>query len=875
MTLHSRLFAAAIAAVTLSPLLQAPAPRTDDIVASEMGGRAEGGRATGVADGFLDQNAIDGDPITIYAAPLGTPLVLSFIGHDTALVSDVTITFPSTPAKAPYSWPADYSVSWPKDVEISLSSKSATEGFVKVTSTVLPRTPGAHVVRLPRPTEARFVKVVFPHNNGSSPGTLVDDVAVHEGSRAGYVPLLRRHPDLQALLSSGTLTPDPASLAYQAPGTAGASCGVPATERPACPESKVLLLVARAPDMYAPYPFANYHNSEQTLRYFGPGPGNGRLDSSIFNRVDYWPVQPNLVRAADFLPSAHVDTVVLEQVCDIKTSMRADVKQALVAWVANGNKLIISDADSCGPGNVPDYSFLPYSLATSNPGGSASASALQVLEQSFLVSPDSHDPAFFDETSWRLRQNGNQSNDFGDSNTVVQYDDHWCGALFGTNAIGGSGFVMAYAHYGRGVIIYDGIDRDQNPNLAYHQYAARQLLLPFRPDPLPCTLRLAPFAITTDVSLVHREIGAGQTVTYPLTVIGARPGFAGTVALSIVPPEGAAIDGHLSPVNVSLGKTAPATLTITAPASLPKPVTFGVRGTSGAATGTLCLTIDAVRRGHISVVADLASAAAPARPEKTRKNLLVILDLSGSMNLALGKSTRIATARRVLHDMLARVPDDFNVGLRVYGDRYGSKQKETCTDSHLAQPVQKLDRAALSRIIESAKPRGETPLVYSVLQAIADLKAAGGGSVVLITDGEESCGGNFTAAAAAIKQSGLDFHLNIVGFTLRGPAAQKALSSLAAGTGGAYYGAADGAALSRALTAATITTFPFSVQDARGAIVAQGEAGDAGRDLAPGDYTVVVQAGDRALTLAHVTVAVGQTATVHVTRKGDAFALNR
>jgi hypothetical protein len=886
-TRYSRLFATAIAVGALSAIVlasrpgpqtpsQGPAPRTDDIVASEMGGRAEGGRATGVADGFLDQNAIDGDPSTIYAAPLATPLVLSFIGHDSALVSDVTITFASAPAKAPYAWPADYSLSWPKDVEISLSTKSATEGFVRATLATLPRAPGAHVVKLPAPTEARFVKIVFPHNNGSPPGTLIDDVAVHEGSRAGYVPLLQRHPDLQALLSTGTLRPDPASLAYQAPGTAGASCGVlPAMAPPACPESKVVLLVAHAPDTYAPYPFARFHTAEQTLRYFGPGPGNGRVDSSIFNRVDYWPVQPNLVRPADFLPSAHVDTVVLEQVCDIKTSIRADVKQALVAWVANGNKLIISDSDSCGPGSVPDYSFLPYSLATSNPGGRASASALQILEQNFLVSPDSHDPAFFDEASWRLKQNGNQSNDFGDSNTVVQYDDHWCGALFGTNAIGGSGFVMAYAHYGRGVIIYDGIDRDQNSNLAYHQYAARQLLLPFRPDPLPCTLRLAPFAITTDVSLVHREIGAGQSVTYPLTVIGARPGFAGTVALSIVPPQSGAIDGHLNPVNVSLGKTAPATLTLTAPASLPKPLTFGVRGTSGAATGTLCLTIDAVRRGHLSVVADLASAATPPRPGKTRKNLLVILDLSGSMNLTLGGSTRIATARRVLHDMLVKVPDDFNVGLRVYGDRYGSKQKETCTDSHLAQPVQTLDRAALFRIIETAKPRGETPLVYSVLQAIADLKAAGGGSVVLITDGEESCGGDFTAAAAAIKQSGLDFRLNIVGFTLQAQAAQKALSGLAAGTGGAYYGAADGSALSRALTAATITTFPFSVQDARGSIVAQGEAGDAGHDLAPGDYTIVVQAGDRALTLPHVTVVAGQTATVRVTRKGDAFTLNR
>ncbi|MGH9409345.1 MAG: vWA domain-containing protein, partial [Vicinamibacterales bacterium] len=497
-------------------------------------------------------------------------------------------------------------------------------------------------------------------------------------------------------------------------------------------------------------------------------------------------------------------------------------------------------------------------------------SSLQLVEKNFLVSPDSHDAAFFDEPSWRLKKTGNAANDFGDSNTVVQYDDHWCGALFGTNAIGGSGFVMAYAHYGRGVIIYDGIDRDQNANLAYHQYAARQLLLPFRPDPLPCTLRLAPFAVTTDVSLVHREIGAGQTVTYPLTIIGAKPGFAGTVALSIVPPQGAAIDGHVDPVSVSLGKTAPATLTVTAPASLPTPLTFGVRGTSGGAAGTLCLTIEGLTRGHLTVTAD----PPPAAPPPVRKNLLVILDLSGSMKLALGKSTRIATARQVLKDLLTHVSDDTNVGLRVYGDRYGSKDPHTCTDSHLAAPVQPLDRAALTKLIDAAKPRGETPLVYSVMQAISDLKSAGGGSIVLITDGEESCGGNFTAAAAALKQSGLSFKLNIVGFTLTGPQAQKSLSGLAGSTGGAYYAASDGRALERALNA-TIDTFPFTVTDASGKTVAQGVAGDRGVDLPAGEYTIAVDAGSQHLTLPHVAVVAGQPLSVHIARTANGFVLNR
>jgi von Willebrand factor type A domain len=856
----------------------APA-HTDNLAALAMGGRVESPRSSGTPDGFLAERALDGDPATVWAdigARLHEPVgfVLSFIGRDIALVSEVTITFPSVSARLPYGWPTDSSPAWPKDVEVWLSTKSATTGFVKAVSATLPHEAGEHVVKLPAPAEARFVKFVFPHNSGSTGGLAVGDVAVHEGQRAGYTPLLARHKDLQALLSTGKLVPDPASLAFQAPGTApGAACVEPPAPAPAqCPESQTVLLIAERADLYGPYAAHRAHQTPSTIRYFGPGPGDGRVDTSIFDRVEYWALTPDLVRPADFVPSAHVDTVVLEQLCDIKTSVSADVKQALVAWVANGNKLIISDADSCGPGRVPDYAFLPYPFATSNPGGRASASALQIVEKNFLVSPDNHDPAFFDEPSWRTKTNGNISNDFGDSNTVITYDAHWCGALVGTNVIGGSGFVLAYTHYGRGVILYDGIDRDQHANLAYQQYVARQLLLPFRPDPLPCSLRLAPFAVTTDVSLVRREVGGGATVTYPLTVIATKPDFSGSVALSVVPPAAAGgFSGRINPASVTLGAKASATLSMTAPAALTQPLWFAVRGTAGDAVGTLCLAIDALRSGHLSVTADLGPP--PAHPE-SRKNLLIILDLSGSMSEALGKSTRIATARQVLRGVLAKVPDDFNVGLRVYGDRYSSKDKQTCTDSHLVQPVQKLDRAALLKTIDAARPRGETPLVYSVLQALGDLKTAGGGSAVLITDGEESCGGDVTAAAAAIKQSGLDFRLNIVGFTLKGQQAQQALGHLAASTGGAYYGAQDGPALTRALVTATVSTFPFTVRDAAGKVVAQGEAGDAGHDLPAGEYTVVVQAGDRELTLPHVTVAAGQTATVRVTRQGEGFAIS-
>ena len=292
-----------------------------------MGGRAEGGRATGVADGFLDQNALDGDPSTIYAAPVGTPLVVSFIGHDVALVSDVTITYASPPAKAPYGWPTDYSLSWPKDVEVWLSTKSATDGFVRATATPRFRASRARTwSSSPAPTDARFVKIVFPHNNGSPYGTLIDEVAVHEGRRAGYVPLLQRHAR-----SAGARLEWKGDARSGQPCLPGARHGRRELQRASghgatgCTRRAKSSSSSRgSPELYTPYPAARYHNPEQTLRYFGPGPGNGRVDSSIFNRVDYWPIQPD-ARAArrTFVPSAGVDTVVLEQVCDIKTSARA------------------------------------------------------------------------------------------------------------------------------------------------------------------------------------------------------------------------------------------------------------------------------------------------------------------------------------------------------------------------------------------------------------------------------------------------------------------------------------------------------------------------------------------------------------------------
>jgi Ca-activated chloride channel family protein len=146
------------------------------------------------------------------------------------------------------------------------------------------------------------------------------------------------------------------------------------------------------------------------------------------------------------------------------------------------------------------------------------------------------------------------------------------------------------------------------------------------------------------------------------------------------------------------------------------------------------------------------------------------------MKLPLGKKTRWATALDVLKEVIDKVPDDFKVGLRAYAHRYSARSKQTCTDSQLVLPVQKLDRKRILSAVAALQPRGETPLIYSILQSPNDLKPVGGGSVVVITDGEDTCNGNPAIAAEQLKGSGIDLTLNIVGFTLKGKAVQAQLA---------------------------------------------------------------------------------------------------
>ena len=274
------------------------------------------------------------------------------------------------------------------------------------------------------------------------------------------------------------------------------------------------------------------------------------------------------------------------------------------------------------------------------------------------------------------------------------------------------------------------------------------------------------------------------------------------------------------------------------------------------------------KTGGLQVVTNLQQA------KPTSRNLEIVLDVSGSMKLPLRTSTRWQTALGVLEQVMASVPDDFNVGLRVYGHRYSSVSPQTCADTELVVPLVKLDRQRILATARRYQPRGETPLVRSVLQTVDDLRTLGSGSVILITDGEESCKGDPKAAAATLKASGVDVTLNIVGFTLKGKAIEEQLGALAESTGGRYYGAQSGDELARAVKIAAIRSFPYEIFDSSNQLVASRETSTVAETLIPGAYRVVVHALGQTLT-ENVTVMADQDTVLAVVLKGDQFAIVR
>ena len=213
----------------------------------------------------------------------------------------------------------------------------------------------------------------------------------------------------------------------------------------------------------------------------------------------------------------------------------------------------------------------------------------------------------------------------------------------------------------------------------------------------------------------------------------------------------------------------------------------------------------------------------------------LILDASGSMLQRLGNERRIDIARKALAGLVQeQLADDSRVALRVFGHR-----KPDACDTELLAPLAPLDRAALAATVRGieAKNLAKTPIGASLAAVADDLAGVEGRAVVvLVTDGEETCGGDPAAAIAKLRSAGFQVSLNIVGFAIDEFALEQQFREWARLGNGAYFAATDAAGLASGISQATQPAVYTVLRD--GEAVASGVVGGQGVDLPPGTYTL-------------------------------------
>ncbi|MEJ2088776.1 MAG: hypothetical protein P8Y69_09965, partial [Gammaproteobacteria bacterium] len=176
------------------------------------------------------------------------------------------------------------------------------------------------------------------------------------------------------------------------------------------------------------------------------------------------------------------------------------------------------------------------------------------------------------------------------------------------------------------------------------------------------------------------------------------------------------------------------------------------------------------------------------------------------------------------------------VALRVFGH----KEPGTCATEVLL-PLAPLEPDVAASAIANVQARNlaKTPIADSLAAVPSDLGGAEAAAVILVTDGEETCGGDPAAVIQSLRDQGIDVTVNIVGFAIDDTALEAQFAEWAELGGGRDFSAQDQSGLSEAIEEAL--QLPFTVYDASGDLVADGLVNGEPVVLERGVYQVMVR----------------------------------
>lgn len=188
-------------------------------------------------------------------------------------------------------------------------------------------------------------------------------------------------------------------------------------------------------------------------------------------------------------------------------------------------------------------------------------------------------------------------------------------------------------------------------------------------------------------------------------------------------------------------------------------------------------------------------AARPLAAQSDPGKAIIILDASGSMWGQIEGKPKIQIAREVIAGLMSTLDPELEIGLMAYGHR----EKGNCDDIELLVAPGKGDRSAFLAEVNRIIPKGMTPLTSAVEQAAQFLRyEEEAASVILISDGLETCDRDPCSLAGELAAKGIRFTTHIVAFDLTSEESDS-IRCLADETGGKFLQAQDAGTLKDAL----------------------------------------------------------------------------
>jgi hypothetical protein len=194
----------------------------------------------------------------------------------------------------------------------------------------------------------------------------------------------------------------------------------------------------------------------------------------------------------------------------------------------------------------------------------------------------------------------------------------------------------------------------------------------------------------------------------------------------------------------------------------------------------------------------LLLAAIPASADQASyPEIMFILDASGSMWGKAGDQHKIDAAKQVLKKALPALPQEVKFGLVAYGHR----KKGDCNDVEVLVAAGSSDRNGFLIKLTGIVPKGKTPIAHSLKMVAGQLKQKENETtIVLVSDGIETCHDDPCGVVKDLKKTGIKFVLHVVGFDVDQKGKEQ-LSCLAKEGGGKYFSAGDSESLTAALNA--------------------------------------------------------------------------